>query len=68
MGEPGALLAYDTNRLESSGLERRRDSACVCSFCKMWKTSDSTGVAAASVHVWPPQICETTEDSNEMNY
>ena len=51
IGGLGALLAYDTNRLESRGLERKSDIACVCSFCKMWKTSDSTGDAAASVQV-----------------
>jgi len=67
-GEPGGLVAYDTNRLESRGLERKRDRACVCSFCKMWSTSDSTGDATASVRVWLPQICEKAKDSSGVSF
>jgi len=67
-GEPGARVAYDTNRLESRGLERKSDSAWVCSFCKMWRTSDSTGDTTASVRVWLPQICENAKDSSEVNF
>ena len=65
LGELGALVAYDTNRLESRGPECKRDRASVCSFCKIWRTPNSTGDGAGSVRVSPPRVCETTEDSSE---